>query len=149
MEIRDVRYTFQGKGGIVINPMGKGIFNRPSLTSALRNSIFKPEQRIWKPICGNPWINTTIWKCRTAYSSTYRFGDRSMVLMFYCGLVSQGKQIYQPYNHMIYIRVISRQTRYASLCLSHNSCIIHRTSMKTRGVQPQITNTSTRIRSSQ
>jgi hypothetical protein len=28
---RDVRYTFQGKGGLVINPMGKGIFNRPSL----------------------------------------------------------------------------------------------------------------------
>jgi len=27
----DTRYTFQGKGGIVINPMGKGIFNRPSL----------------------------------------------------------------------------------------------------------------------
>ena len=28
---RDVRYTFQGKGGLVINPMGTGIFNRPSL----------------------------------------------------------------------------------------------------------------------
>ena len=25
------RYTFQGKGGIVINPMGRGIFSRPSL----------------------------------------------------------------------------------------------------------------------
>ena len=28
---RDVRYTFQGKGGLVLNPMGQGIFNRPSL----------------------------------------------------------------------------------------------------------------------
>lgn len=28
---RDVRYTFQGKGGLVINPMGTGIFSRPSL----------------------------------------------------------------------------------------------------------------------
>ena len=27
----DTRYTFQGKGGLVINPMGRGIFNRPSL----------------------------------------------------------------------------------------------------------------------
>ena len=59
----DTRITWQGKGGLVLNPAGIGIFTRPSLLPCTVHSTPTKTMLLATPSLKRS-TSTTIWKCR-------------------------------------------------------------------------------------